>query len=137
MLFSEQNFFVIWLRRNVICGKIISTALPTHLQLFVYLGSSCFSFRGWGGQPPIYLMSFFFNFFLVFCFDMMCVRGNKKVFWCLLRWELSVFLGGLGVMMRQIIQRKSLMQKNIIHWHLFVISLIIICGQTNYKKNRV
>ena len=63
VLFSEQTFFVIWLRRNVICGEIISTALPTHLQLFVYLGSSCFSFRGWGGQPPIYLMSFFFNFF--------------------------------------------------------------------------
>ena len=63
VLFSEQTFFVIWLRRNVICVEIISTALPTHLQLFVYLGSSCFSFRGWGGQPPIYLMSFFFNFF--------------------------------------------------------------------------
>ena len=54
---------------------------------------------------------FLFQLFLVFCFDMMCVRGNKKVFWCLLRWELSVFLGGLGVMMRQFIQRKSLMQK--------------------------
>ena len=38
VLFSEQTFFVIWLRRNVICVKIISTALPTHLQFLFTWG---------------------------------------------------------------------------------------------------
>ena len=112
--------------------RAISTLL-TYLQLFVYV-EFLFFFPGMKRTTTYLFDEFLFQLFLVFCFDMMCVRGNKKVFWCLLRWELSVFLGGLGVMMRQFIQRKSLIQKKIIHWHLFVISLIIICGQTNYKK---
>ena len=80
---------------------------------------------------------FLFQLFLVFCFDMMCVRGNKKVFWCLLRWELSVFLGGLGVMMRQFIQRKSLIQKN--HTLTFICNIFDNNMRSNQlqKKNRV
>ena len=110
--------------------------MPTHLQFLFTWGLLVFlSGDEEDNHLFIWWVSFSTFFSILFWHDV-CAWEQKS-------FLMSPSMGIVCIFRRlrcndaSIYSEKESDTKNIIHWHLFVISLIIICGQTNYKKNRV